>query len=109
MRILCNNHGKQLGILVSPDLFEKTMTDEVLHLASVKVITFVDSGVKLFSMLISEDFNNKNNIPKDGVIILDGDYPEWYAEPKGICENCIKEALERSDLTELSKTLMSDV
>jgi hypothetical protein len=103
MKILCDNHGKQLGILVSPDLFNTT--DEIFISPGVKVITFRDSGNELFTILVSDEFINKNNIAGNGEINLNHDFPEWYAELKGACEKCIERLLEKSNLTELSKKL----
>ena len=84
---LCDTHGTQEGLSLSPDLLRAAEADDSASLNAV-LVSFEYKGDITHSFLLSPSYAQAHGLEADSVLPLPDDYPEWVMNLQGICREC---------------------
>jgi hypothetical protein len=90
MLILCQAHGAQSVIQISPDLWDDP-NKAAKECGSVGV-SYELEGHPVYTFLLSADFARLHDV-HESVVPLPGDYPQWVHEMALVCAKCWKEKI----------------
>lgn len=89
MRIVCDRHGTQPGLLISPDLREAIVARKSLPNCIELFHEYL--GDKVERMVFSQTFAGSEGFAASGSIPLPEDYPPWFLRLVPGCTRCVEE------------------
>ena len=92
MMEVCEKHGLQLSVELSPDMAEAI--EQGKEIPPYRILQYAYLGDVCHEFFLSEEFCNKHDIVETGEIELPRQYPEWIHELAAMCEICFQEVIK---------------
>jgi len=89
MMLLCDRHGCQMGIEVSPDLCDRVARSETVD--GIVEIGYEYDGELMQVMFLSKEFAARHGVSESRVSPLPDDYPDWVRLIAVECKKCALE------------------
>jgi len=89
--IICNDHGMQGALSVSPDL--KKLINSQQTMKPYRIIEYEYLGDITHIFHVSIEYAKKYELPDEAILPLPDDYPEWVMSLVRVCEKCFEARL----------------